>query len=78
MKICSCLLASLVSGLWVPRGCLLELEAGTKQWGRKFGGKDLCGAQEMGAKGKTRLHQIFCCRSKDNTELLDLEEQKER
>lgn len=48
-----------------------------KQWGRKFRGKDLCGAQEIGARENTKLHQVSKL-SKDNTGLLDLEEQKER
>lgn len=44
------LLIPSMSGLWVPRGHLLELGVGIKQqvWGRKIGREDLCNPLEMG------------------------------
>lgn len=45
---------------------------------RKFGSEDMCDPLEMGTGGEGRLPQVFCGRSGDEIEGLDLEEQRER
>lgn len=70
-------LAYLIPWLCIPRGCLLELES--RSWrGKRIGGDDLCDPLESGVKGEGKMHEVVCCRARDETGELDLEKRNSR
>lgn len=64
----------------VSRGCLLCLGAGEmhRVIGGQSEGKELLHSQRMGTRGQERLPWVFCCRSGNETERTDLEEEREK